>query len=145
MNRKDLALAGSVLYKCEGTKLRRNKRYPQGNTFYYDIEFTNSDPELVKLFLNFLREIVCINENKLKCEIFGYSDLDLEEIRQFWSLATNIPLANFHKTIVLKRKSNRFKPSQWGTCKIRYSSKAAYLRLDTVITRTLGKELSLIK
>lgn len=145
MNKTELELAGAILYKCEGTKLRKDKRYLNGNTFYYAIEFTNSDPELIKLFLEFLRKIIKIDESKIKCEIFGYPDLNIVKLENFWSKITKIPLANFQKTILIKRKNFKFKPNPWGTCKIRYSNKESYKRLNQVIINNLGNASSLIK
>lgn len=145
MNVPDLELAGAVLYKCEGTKLRKDTRYPNGNTFLYAIEFTNSEPVLVKLFLEFLRKVIKVDDKRLKSELFLYPDMNKEKLKQFWSEITNIHPENFHKTIILKAKTSKFKPNPLGTCKIRYVGKEAFLRLNAVIIKKLGFEASLVK
>jgi len=145
MIKRELELAGIILYKCEGTRLRRDSRYPNGNTFIYSIEFTNSDPVLIKFFLKFIRKVIKIEESRLKCELFIYNDLEKEKIENFWSSVCQIPLSRFHKTIVLIAKNSKYKPNPLGTCKIRYSDKKAYLKLNDLIEKRLGKEAGLIK
>jgi len=138
MTKKELELAGAIMYKCEGSRPRHNK--PHSNTIYYGIEFTNSDPVLIQIFLKFLRGIIKIEERRLKCELFIYSDLEKEKIENFWSLITKIPLNRFHKTIVYQAKNPKYKPNLLGTCKIRYINKEAYLKLNEIIKKKLGQE-----
>lgn len=145
MNDTDLELAGSVLYKCEGTKLRRNKRYPKGNTFYYAIEFTNSDPVLIRLFLKFLRKIVKVNEDKIKIELFLYPDHDKIKLSKRWSKITGIPNNNFQKIIDMKQKNAKYRPNPLGTCKIRCNGKNIFMKLSEIIIKRLGSKASLIK
>jgi len=145
MTKKELELAGAILYKCEGTRLRRDPRHPNANTFLYAVEFTNSDPVLIKLFLEFIRRIIKIEEDRLKCELFIYNDLEKEKIEAFWSSKTKIPLNRFHKTIVYEAKNSKYKPNPLGTCKIRYCDKRAYLKLNEIIKKRLGEEAKLIK
>lgn len=144
MDLTELELAGALLYKCEGTKLRKDKRSSTGNIFYYQIEFTNSDPLLVKLFLRFLREVIKIDKERLKCELFLYPDLDKTAIEAKWSRITSIRKDRFNKTIILKANP-RFKPNPLGTCKIRYVGKPEYVKMNNVIIKKLGKGASLIK
>jgi hypothetical protein len=143
MNREELELVGSALYKCEGTKLRKDERYK--NTFLYHIEFTNSEPCLIKLFLKFLRQILKIDEGKLRCELFLYPTMNIDDVRKKWEKITNIKPSNFQKIIILKEKSSKFKPNPLGTCKIRLCSKEIYLKMNQIIIKRLGIDASLIK
>lgn len=145
MTNNQLEISGVLLFKCEGLKLRKDKRYPKANVFQYAIEFTNSDPILIKLFLRFLREILEIEENKLKCEIFIYDDLNKLNLEQYWSEITNITKDRFHKTIILKAKNSKYKPNPRGTCKLRYFSKQKFLELNRIVIKHLGKEADLLK
>src|SRR5579862_4685125 len=135
MTRDELELAGAILYKTEGTKLRRNKRYPLGNTYYYAIEFTNSDPVLIKIFLNFLRKKIKVMETNIRCELFIYPDHNKDELENFWAQTTKLPLHQFHKTILLRTKGSKYQPNPLGTCKIRYNSKADFLKLNAIIIK----------
>ena len=145
MDLKDLELAGAVLYKCEGAKLRKDKRYSSGKTIYYSIEFTNSEECLIMLFLEFLRKTLEVEETKLRCELFLYADMDIELVERKWQEIVQLPKNQFHKTIVFKTKTSRFKPNPLGTCKIRYTNKEKYLSLNEIIIKRLGLAASLIK
>lgn len=142
MKVSDLELTGVVLYKCEGTKLRKDNRYK--NTYMYQLDFTNSDPVLVKLWVSFLRKILKVNEEKIKIELFTYSDHDEERLKKYWSKKLEIPLSGFQKTILMKTKGSKYMPNPLGTCKIRCSGKKDYLKLDSIIKKRLGKNASLI-
>jgi hypothetical protein len=143
MEKESLKIAGLIAYLCEGTKLRKNKRYK--NTYYYAIEFTNSDPFLIKLFVEFLKTIIIVEESKLKCQIFIYNDLKKENLESFWSKVTGIQLNNFNKTIILRPKNMINKLNLRGTCKLRYYNKNAFLKLNELIIKNIGTESNLIK
>ena len=131
MNRKELRLAGALLYECEGTKLRKDPRYK--NTFIYAIEFTNSNPVLVSLFLRFMKEELGIDRSKIKGQLFLYPDLNRTQVMKTWSEKTSLPLEQFQKIIMLKAKVSKFKPNPLGTFKVRYSGKDKFLMLQDII------------
>lgn len=131
---RDLHLSGIMLYACEGTKLRIDKR--SGNP-YYAIEFTNSNPKLVKLFLEFLRKIIGIEESKLKGLLFVYDDLDHKKVEKFWSNYLEIPLTRFNKTILYASKGRK-NLSKVGTFKIRYHSKKKRVLLERMMEELLN-------
>ena len=131
MNSKELRLAGGLLYLCEGTKLRRDFRYR--NTFIYAIEFTNSDPKLVSLFVKFMIKELKIDSEKIKGQLFIYPDLDQSKTMKIWSGRTHIPVAQFQKVIMLKSKVSKFKHNILGTFKVRHSSKEKFLKLQEII------------
>ena len=58
----ELSLIGAALYLCEGTKERLLKK--GGKIFA--VEFTNTDPRAIKMFLRFLTKIVCSDLDKIK-------------------------------------------------------------------------------
>lgn len=136
LSRKELTVAGAVLYCCEGTKLRRDKRR-KNNVYYWVVEFTNSDPRIIKLFLEFLRKVIIIDKTRLKAQLFIYEDLVVNKLLKYWSTQTKIPLENFNKVIILKSNSTKFKMCPYGTIKIRYHSKEAFQKLDSIINGIL--------
>lgn len=125
----ELSLLGASLYLCEGTKERFLKR--GGKVF--SVEFTNTDSRIIKMFLRFLREIIGADESRIKAELFIYSDLDENDLKDYWSKETGIPLERFQKTIIFKQKTTVFKPSPFGTIKIRYSHKEHFLKIKRII------------
>lgn len=134
--KKELIIAGVILYRCEGTRLRKDKRR-EHNTYYWAIEFTNSDYCLVELFLEFLRKIIKIDESRLKGQLFIYDDLNRAKAEKKWSKVAGIPLRNFNKTIIFKFNNSKYKPNPNGTFKIRYHSKEAFQRLSALISKVL--------
>ena len=143
MDKNDLMMFGLVAYLCEGTKLRKDNRYK--NTYLYVIEFTNSNPELMKLFIKFMRQELNIDEDKIKCQIAVYDDIKTKEIEIFWSNYLEIPIRNFNKTIIFKPKNLGNKMNLRGTCKLRYYGKNTFLKLNELIVDRIGNESSLIK
>ena len=131
---KELSILGAALYSCEGTKLRRDKRR-KNNVYHWVIEFTNSNPSLIKYFLVFLRRVIKIDESRLKGQLFIYNDLKQKRIEKDWSVISGIPLNNFNKTIILKSRNTKYKPNLNGTFKIRYHSKDAFQKLDLLINK----------
>lgn len=105
-----LFIAGIMLYWGEGTKVSRNQ-----------IRFANSDPEMIRFFIEFLRKACGIPEEKLRIAVLAYPDLDTQSVERFWSFATGVPLSRFHKTIVIlgRHKARRL---SYGVCTIVISS-----------------------
>ncbi len=135
MNIKDLRLAGAILYLCEGTKLRRDPRYK--NTYIYAIEFTNSNPLLVSMFLQFMIKELKIDPRDIRGQLFLYPDLDKKKVMREWSRMTTIPIRQFQQIIMLKKKISKFKANPLGTFKVRFSSKEKFLKLQSIIDDVL--------
>lgn len=130
MNTRELTKAASLLYVCEGTKERLDKR---NNRYIYSIELTNSDPKIIKLFCMFLYEVIKVKKDKIRGQLFAYPDLNINLVKKTWSEASGIPISQFQKTIMLKSKTSKFKPNPLGTFKIRYGSKVDFLKLKRMI------------
>lgn len=109
---KKLKLAGVMLYWAEGAK--------GGNS----VKFVNSDPKMVKIFIDFLRNICGISEDRLKLLIHLYPDQDDRSLKNFWSSATGIPESNFYKSYVHIGRVGTYKSkSLYGTVAVNYSDK----------------------
>ena len=131
MNRKELTILGASLYACEGTKARRD--YRSKNRYLYSMELTNSDPNIIKSFANFMREIIGADLSRVRGQLFLYPDLDEDTLKSIWSGASGIPLDQFQKSIYLRQKIGKFKANPLGTFKIRYSCKEHFLKLQDMI------------
>lgn len=109
---KILRVAGAMLYWGEGTK--------GGNS----VKFANSDPEMIKTFLSFLRNICGIYEPRLKALVHMYPDHDEQYLINFWSAITKIPKSNFYRSYIHEGKKGTYKnKSFYGTIAINYSDK----------------------
>lgn len=131
MTRKQLEIAGAMLYACEGTKARRNPSWPK--SFIYAIELTNSNPKIIGLFAKFLSKILKVKHNRLRGQLFVYPDHDVNKLIAYWSEISGISVKQFQKPIILKQKNSKYKPNPLGTFKIRYNHKVDFLRLQKMI------------
>ncbi len=131
MNAKELTILGASLYACEGTKARRD--YRRENGYIYSIEFTNSDPPIIKAFSMFLKKIIQADWSRVRGQLFFYPDLVEVDLKKQWSKFSQIPISQFQKSICLKQKLGRFKSNPLGTFKIRYTNKKDFLRLQKMI------------
>jgi transposase len=104
--------AGIMLYWAEGAK--------NGS----GINFSNSDPKMIRLFLVFLRRICGINNNRLRVHLYAYSNQNLDKIKNYWQKMTNISLNQFNKPYVRKNNSNKSgRKLPYGLVQIRYNDK----------------------
>jgi len=147
MNPRDLKCAGVFIYACEGTKLRRDLRGK--NTFVYALDVTNSNPLIISTYVRFLKEILKLDPKRIKCQLFTYDRDNEKKLKNFWSQASTIPLAQFQKSILLKARGSKYKPNPLGTLKVRYSSKHDWIRLDSIVTKmlteTAGEHIDYLK
>ena len=104
----------------------------------YAIDFTNNNPSIIRSFLKFLRSNINVEEDRIKAQLFIYSDHDEKEMIEFWSKVSQIPPDRFNKVIHLTQRSGRFKPSKYGTFKVRYHHKEHFLKLQGIIDKVFG-------
>lgn len=108
-----LKIAGVMLYWAEGFK--------KGD----GIDFTNSDPDMIKLFLKFLRRICGVGEKRLRLYLYAFEDQSVDRLKHFWNKTTQIPINQFTKVYVRKAdvnsSNNRRMP--YGVVHIRYYDK----------------------
>ncbi len=111
---KELKIAGTMLYWAEGSKWKGEKI----------VDFANSNIDMIKLFLKFLRDICGINEKKLRVYLYCFKDQDIKQLLKFWSKETKIPIKQFTKPYIRKEsdvsKKGRMK---YGLVHIRYADK----------------------
>ncbi len=113
-----LKIAGIMLYWGEGSQWAGEKI----------VDFANSKPQMIKIFLCFLRDVCGIDESKLRIYLYAYQDQDLKEIMSFWSKLTGIPLKNFSKPYIRKDfKVEKSGKMEYGLIHIRYYDKKLLL------------------
>ena len=83
----ELKIVGTALYWAEGYKISKNM-----------VNFSNSDPGMVTLMMQFFREICVVPENKFRGAINMHPHLDEEKAIVFWSKISKISSKQFHKT-----------------------------------------------
>ncbi|XOB41302.1 MAG: hypothetical protein ACKKMW_01045 [Candidatus Nealsonbacteria bacterium] len=81
-----LFLIGTALYWAEGSKAHEY------------VQFSNSDPRLIKIMMEWFREICKVPEVKFKIHIYIHKIYRNENCEKFWSKITKIPVERFGKT-----------------------------------------------
>ncbi len=62
------------------------------------MSLTNSDPELVKMFLRFLKEYCEVPDGRIKISIRMFAHQNEKELKEFWSRQAGIKVSNFGKS-----------------------------------------------
>ena len=92
----------------------------EGNKRGYSAALSNADPQVIKVFLRFLREICRVDESKICAELNLFDDLDVEATIRYWQEVTQIPISRFRKPIVRKSRGGMYQnKSAYGTLTIR--------------------------
>ena len=101
---RELFHLGIGLYIGEGTK---NKQ---------QVRLANTDPQVIRAFLRFLREICGVEEKKISAWLNIFDDVDLEEAQAYWRQVTGLPQSQFYKPFVrANRGGNYGNKNQYGT------------------------------
>lgn len=91
----ELKLLGTALYWAEGGK--------RGNRF----EFTNSDPEIIKIIILFLNKVCLVEKSFIKIQLGLHQGIDGHKAKNYWHRLTGIPLKNFYKITVNKNIASK--------------------------------------
>ena len=95
INQKEIFLFGLGLGLFWGEGSKRN---------IHSVRLSNSDPLLVKKFIEFLVNIYKIDKNKLRFQLQTYDDLSVNKLLSFWAKHLSVKVTQFCKTTVLKRR-----------------------------------------
>lgn len=125
---RDLFIAGVALYASEGTKTDRV------------FEFTNSDPEMILFMCKWIRTVTSVNESQLRGVIWLHEELDESKAKNYWSMLTGIPLNQFYKTYIVKRKTENIRKQlhEYGIFSLRYLDSSFSRRTIGWIAGLLG-------
>ncbi len=114
---REVLIAGLSLYWAEGSKKQRR------------IELCNSDAQMIKFFLHWLKTSYDIPIEEISCYV-GINEAHKKreaDVRKYWSDQTGIPLSNFAKTSFkkypLKKVFENFN-EHFGTLSVKVKSPA---------------------
>lgn len=85
LTERESLVAGLGLYAGDGSKRDG------------EVQFANSDPDLVRFFCGWLRRHFTIDEARLRLKLYLHQGLDLDRANTFWSGQTGIPIAQFRR------------------------------------------------
>lgn len=123
---QELKVIGTMLYWAEGYK--GTQRIPAKV-----VDFANSDPCMIVLFLKFLRDSFSIDEKKLRVFIYCHANQDTEKLISFWSKLTKIPKGQFTKPYIRKDFNEKANKMEHGLVHIRYGDKKLLLEIKNLI------------
>ena len=136
LSKRDLLMLGCALYWAEGYK-RPIIRNGSPRT-YHRVSLTNSNPELIGIFLRFLREICEVSDDKIIANVRTFRHQDPTYILDFWQKICKIPYSNFRKTIqTISISSQRRKPFNslpYGVMQISVNSTDLFHRIMGLIS-----------
>lgn len=118
-------LIASCLYWAEGQKR--------------DFSLSNTDPALIKVFVNCLKDFGIPKEN-LRVTIRIYEDLNKEKACDFWAKVIEIPKEKILNVNILKGKKEG--KLEYGMCRVRVTKGSYLLKLLNAIKNIIIKEIS---
>jgi hypothetical protein len=125
-NTEELKAIGAMLYWGEGYKGDEVRPAKQ-------VDFANSDPEMIMLFLKFLRNTFELDNSKFRILLYCYSDQNIDELIEFWSKSTGIDKSLFIKPYVRKDFREGGRKMKHGLIHIRYYDKKLLLEIKKMI------------
>lgn len=102
---RELMLVGAALYWAEGYK--RPKVYGGKERTGHAISFVNADEDMIRLFVRFLRETLCIPDIKMRAAMRLYPGISETQALEYWMGVTSLPSGAFRKTTWLISGASR--------------------------------------
>jgi len=127
LNNKEKKLFLAALYWAEGSKK--------------DFGLSNTDPELIRLFITGLRDVFAITDDRLRISVRIYEDLDRKKCLNFWSMIVGIKKEKFVNVNVLSGKKKG--KLLYGMCRVRVTKGAPLLKEIVGINKAMVANLSL--
>lgn len=124
---RELFVAGIMLYWAEGAKRGTG------------VDFANSDSDMIKIFLRFLRQILQVDRKRLRVYLYRYANQDINTLKHYWGKITRIPIAQFTRPYIredFKKKNGR--EMKYGMVHIRYSDKKLLRFLNQAVETWVG-------
>lgn len=89
LDRSSLAFVGAALYWAEGTKRKA-------------MVFTNSDPEMIRLYMRWLRTVLRVSEDCIQCTVAVHlnNGLSYDEVQEHWVGVTDVSNTAFGRPMI---------------------------------------------
>ncbi|OGG14070.1 hypothetical protein A2773_07230 [Candidatus Gottesmanbacteria bacterium RIFCSPHIGHO2_01_FULL_39_10] len=113
LRREELELAGIFLYWGEGNKRMNGP-----------LSLNNTDPQVLKFYLYWLKDVLKISKEKIRVNLHLYSDMSKETEMEFWSEELKLPLTQFSKPYIKSSKRSDIDQKGFGhgTCGLTVSN-----------------------
>lgn len=123
---RELFIAGLMLYYGEGAKT--------GTT----VDFTNSDPKPVRLFLRFLKLICGVKEDKIRFYLYCFSDQNIYSLIGFWCSQLGVERKQFTKPYVRSTLNKGKRVLSNGVLHVRYSDKRLLEKILSLMNKLVS-------
>lgn len=133
---RDLLITGIALYWGEGYK---SGKHPK-------LSFTNSDPQMIIVFMRFIRRILKISDERIRTHIHIHPNLKIKEAVRFWADLTSLKQENFMIVKQVSSASSGVRPKNilpYGTLDIRVNSRQVYFKMMGLINGLFEQILKL--
>lgn len=135
INKDNLLILGAALYWAEGYKrpIVKNGR----ELTHHPVSLTNSDPDLIRIYLRFLREVCDVPEDRISADIRIFEHQNPNNLINYWRKITGIKKEKFGKVYYGVSKSSLgkrpFNRLQYGTIQIRVNDTKLFHRIMGLI------------
>lgn len=126
-SKKEQMLFISALYWAEGSKK--------------DFGLSNTDPELIRLFIQGIRDVFGVTDDRLRVSVRIYEDLDRDACLEFWSKIVGIEKEKFVSVNVLSGKKKG--KLLYGMCRVRVTKGGLLLKKIVGINKAMISSMSL--
>jgi len=129
LSKYELLLVGAALYWGEGCKKHPKRGYPY-------ISFANSDPDMVKIFMRFLREGLNIPSNKIKAGVIVHPNVNIDQCKEYWASITSLPAQELWVSVNISSASQRKRHKNslpYGTVQVRVHNRLPFFQVQGYI------------
>jgi len=107
LNKREIFLMGTMLYWAEGTKQKKHNPSQR-------VVFNNSDPQMVKFFLHWLREVLKVDRDEIDFEIYSHENMKEKEkaMKDYWSNLADYPVDSFQRVRYKEDKKKIYRKNQ---------------------------------
>lgn len=116
----------AMLYWGEGFKGNENSHLST-------VDFANSDPEMIRMYIKAFRSVYDFDEKKLRVLLYCYSNQNIPKLIAFWSKLTRIPKSQFTKPYVRTDSQKNVRTMKYGLIHVRYSDMKLLIDIKNMI------------
>lgn len=136
LNKRDLLIIGAALYWAEGYK--RPVTVNGIIKTSHRVSLTNSDPDLVAIFIRFLKDICTVPDEKINIWVRYFEHQDPVYLTDFWQKRCGIPLSNFRKTLqtvsISSQRKRSYNSLPFGVVQISVGDTSLYHKIMGLIS-----------
>lgn len=129
ISKRELLLIGTALYWGEGTTRERTKSYSTAS-------FANSDSNMVKVYMRYLREVLNIPDIQIRAGIHIHENIGAGQAKRFWSSITGLPQERFYTFNQVSGVSKMKRPQNflpYGTVTIKVNRRQVFYKIKGYI------------